>query len=692
MTLPLRFFVLHVPLYVTLTVWLMIHFIQIIYRGPLTQLVQSLALQHQDQDEVGLYLARDPEITYYNRQCHLDDISTHDANDLLIHDHYTQRQRKDIMMTHGAVIMPNILSHNTTVKLREYLEQRHDDYVKYHTLPWNELFWDGDYGSRLSLGIGPEDDPIIAQALHEVGHHQQLAETLTAIVGPNPALVEVSTLTTMHGAEHQNIHTDSDYFGSSVLYARTFLHSYTMFIALQYTTAKMGATTLCPGTHFCANEDLEGVCMATTTDENESPPIRNSFEASSNGHTGIDSGAMLPGDAMMFNQNVWHRGPQNNDPERPYNRIMFILTFVSQRDLDRGDVRQQGWGTYFYMRHSMWGQAFEDLKGVLRGGMSLPLRYLKAYGLYSTPTSGNGRAMPWLEHWARQMANNMDFFSPNELPAFHNMLQTLHYFPKQLLGDPTLEDWNEYLLQVIGNAVTWIDRIYFWVLSCYLAIHLGGYVVLLSTTHKQLDGSSTPNVWRNTVAYVLHLALGHLLLLGVFVMTYIFIMRKSPLFRRIGSGDVFRKPFPILDGVTLYEHLQDHITTVPDRMDILLGSRFDAPYLASMNDMLEYHPGNQEWNRLIRDTVGFPLETIASQILVDQVVSSIQPLQGVARERDTTRTANGRQSITQEIGDILEGSLGRFTVWTFTRYCDGPGMDPSNSQFMDGYKIVPRNW
>jgi hypothetical protein len=168
------------------------------------------------------------------------DISTHDANDLLIESHMTSSKRREIMMTHGAIVQQHILSRNTSTELRQYLEKRHDFYRSTKKLPWNELFWDGGDGNRLSLGIGPEDHPVIARALTEVAQNNQLKATLEAILGPNPAVVEVSTLTTMHGATHQDIHTDSDYFGSSVLYARSFLHSYTMFIALQDTTAKMG--------------------------------------------------------------------------------------------------------------------------------------------------------------------------------------------------------------------------------------------------------------------------------------------------------------------------------------------------------------------------------------------------------------------------------------------------------------------
>ena len=101
-------------------------------------------------------------------------------------------------MTHGALLFPQILTPSTAQQLRDYLETRNRIQDQ---LSWFEKFW-GDIG-RLSLGLGVDDDPIIAQALQEVGHHQALHTALEGIVGPDPAIVEISTLTTMLGAQPQ---------------------------------------------------------------------------------------------------------------------------------------------------------------------------------------------------------------------------------------------------------------------------------------------------------------------------------------------------------------------------------------------------------------------------------------------------------------------------------------------------------
>ena len=67
---------------------------------------------------------------------------------------------------------------------------------------------------------------------------------------------------------------------------------------------------------MCANEDLTDVCFQN-----------GAFEVSSNnGQTGKNVGLLWKGDGMMFNQNIWHRGPRNFDTQFPIDRVMFIVT------------------------------------------------------------------------------------------------------------------------------------------------------------------------------------------------------------------------------------------------------------------------------------------------------------------------------------------------------------------------------
>jgi len=170
-----------------------------LYQGPLTKLVEALK-RNEEVDERGYFPEYDPQITYYGRQCGKEDISTTQANDLLVPKNATSAQATDIMMEHGAVVIQDLLSKQTATELRNYLETRH---AIQSELPWHEKFWESI--SRLSLGLGTRDDSSITKALEEVGNHPVLRRTLEGIVGPDAAIVEISTLTTMYQAEEQGM-------------------------------------------------------------------------------------------------------------------------------------------------------------------------------------------------------------------------------------------------------------------------------------------------------------------------------------------------------------------------------------------------------------------------------------------------------------------------------------------------------
>ena len=729
----LRFLLWNGPLLACWSLFLVTIFVEELWNGPLEQLLRSFELDDVNnyQTPLGTSSALDHELTYYHRRCDHRDISTNDANDLLLDPTMNLEERREVAMTHGAVVMKDILSHETAIELRNYLESRHHEF---HTndlkLSWDELFYNGYGGARLSLGLGPEDTSIVARAISEAGSNPQLKKTLEAIVGEDPAVVEVSTLSTMFDAKPQGIHTDSDFFASSVLYSRSFLHSYTMFISLQDTTSRMGATTICPGTHWCADENLGDLCQCNflDDDEEEEHPLGycNTFEASSNGQTGLDVGVLERGDAMMFNQNVWHRGPRNYDEERQENRAMFIMTFLSRRDFEKGDNRQQGWGTYYYMRHSMWGHLLSDLKTAATGGMDLfRKRIWKAYGLIGASKPGN---LPWLEHWARMQANNMDFFNNDEVQEFRDMLQELkernvfaRYFflddalLKHLFGDEAFDDkdeisWGDYVDLLTKSARHQSKRLYSTVAA--VTVLANGLVyamycaVLGFLTKQETQKKSSVSVgglrpFRDVSRGVKSIVVGHLLVLGIAVTLRHYVLYQAPLFKRIHNGDIFWEPFPPLPTGTVYDtvynedgeeigtqsyeqeihpvelifnrqdrEVRDHelkhprhpykyyfdtelyemeksrrtasryfspkleltldepqipfqFTAFPERYDVLIGSRFDADFLVSMNFVLDFHPGTKEWIQLMKEHQSSVAENSANEAYLDMVADTI---------------------------------------------------------------------
>jgi ectoine hydroxylase-related dioxygenase (phytanoyl-CoA dioxygenase family) len=614
-------------------------FFQQVYHGPLLTYIESFRISHKGADERGLYYSLDADVTYYHRQCTKEDITTsHIANKtdrsnlLIIPEDTTPDLVEDVMMTHGAVILPEVLSEETASNLRTYLESRH---AIQDQLGWQEKFFTGM--NRLSLGVGFDDDPSIQQAIYEIGTNERIQTTLTGLFGtPDAAIIETSTLTTMHGAENQGLHSDSDFFGSSLLYARTFLHSYTMFIALQDTTSRMGATTVCPGTHWCANEDMHEFCLPHEYEYDDDGSDQafadynnnEAFDVSSNGITAKQSGVLRKGDAMMFNQNAFHRGPQNDDPNhKDTNRAMFIVTFVNKRDYEKyGDVRQQGMGTYYYQRWTMWGHLFSDFKLALSSikttTWTQPWATLKTCGVMG------GNAVTWTEHVARQFANQMDFYDPGELPEFKQYLElTIGEIVSHLHQGTSNSDWHEYIPRVLENAVQLAKTVY-----------IVGLIVstCLSLLLSPRDGRGTL-LLRLVMWHVLIGSLGYGALYG--------LEHYSFLGRKIISQEIHATAFPRHPSIPPN-------TTFPDRMDFLVGTRYDADFLGSYNRALDYHPGNIKLNTIIENfgASELPLHCHASLIWKQwQAQNKANPLRMLLQD-----AATGYWTLMPDTKDILK--------------------------------------
>lgn len=628
-------FFICVPLIITFTILASSYSLNSLYNGPLLYLRNAFRRENEYNEE-GFLMEYNNDITYYNRICTSEDISTRDANDLLLNFNQSSRDIADVMLEHGAVVVPNVLNDTTARALRGYLESRNELDESRMGLGWQEKFW-GEMG-RLALGLGRDDHPIIAQALHEVGSNELVEKMLEGIVGKDPALVEISTLTAKYGCDEQGIHTDSDYFGSSLLYSRTFLHSYTMFMALQDTTAKMGATTICPGTHMCANEDLELVCSSPN----------NIFEASSNGFTGRDAGVLKLGDAMMFNQNVWHRGPSNYDPLHPVNRVMFILTFVSRRQYELGDNRIQGLGTYYYYRWSQWGHTFKDLKYAIttlpstwssKIRFSLPWSIFKALGISHkiyTDDEDSHMGISWVEHFARQISNAEDFYADDELPEFRNYVT--QYMPswaaRVILSDKTI--WEEFVTETLNNIYYQLKIIYLISFGLYIFIHIVAYL---------LSGNL------QIIYLIRQMIVAHIAIILLFTIIYQSIVNHSYLGKKIQSGQLLFQPFPASTSPKSPNTLLKD-TTVPERMDVLFGTRFDTDYLESHKRMLDFHPGNCAFSKLVDESISTSSSS-NDDLAVTFIYQSLhKPIKGVIPRMLLQDYATGYWTIMDETQSI----------------------------------------
>lgn len=121
--------------------------------------------------------------------------------------------------------------------------------------------------------------------MEEITNNKPFKESIEKIMGKNPALIEMTAITSSYGAIAQTWHDDVVPEGSPVQYARAFGPSYSIFIVLQNTTKAMGATEACPGLHMCAAGPIEDVCQ------------ENGFQLVG------ENGYWRAGDALLMNMN-----------------------------------------------------------------------------------------------------------------------------------------------------------------------------------------------------------------------------------------------------------------------------------------------------------------------------------------------------------------------------------------------------
>ena len=80
-------------------------------------------------------------------------------------------------------------------------------------------------------------------------NNQVLFGALEALLGPDPAVVEMHTMATSYPSEGQGLHQDTTPDASAAVYARSFVSSYSILVPLQDTTEDM-VRRIAPGAVF----------------------------------------------------------------------------------------------------------------------------------------------------------------------------------------------------------------------------------------------------------------------------------------------------------------------------------------------------------------------------------------------------------------------------------------------------------
>ena len=498
------------------------------------------------------------QITYYNRKCTPETLTAHDTPDLLIDPAAGVQAAVEKMMIHGASVYPNLLKPETAKELRDFIVKENKRTTD--TIPVIEQ------DHRWSFPIQVDQHPSVAKALKEILSKDYLVDAIEGIMGPNPAVIEFTGITSAYGAAVQRMHQDVMPEASACKYSRNFIPSYSLFIPLQNTTKAMGATEVCPGTHQVV-VDCNEVC------EEEAFHVSGS----------ADNWPM--GFGALVNQQTTHRGPAHTGKGQP-ERVLFILTFAPRPRYEQKQVetRMLGSGGSYSLHWSQWGHTLRDFADPDRR-MSYFWRHLKSLGIYK----------PWGHDWgwdytsvaSQRMVGEELGFNADDLRAEYKRGK-FDWIPKFLHGsiprtDDPVEAWTTFLIETMENVKDFARRRYLNFLFTYLAVFVGGDILL-----HMLGYISNSHV--RAMQCIRRIALTH----GVIVLWALLYYRsvtRGSWARNIergihldGPGYNFGPPLP---------------STLPNEHDVMIFDDLQSPFLASTAFVYDFtHPGNYRWKNL----------------------------------------------------------------------------------------------
>lgn len=515
------------------------------------------------------------------------------------------KQGVDAMMKHGSVMIPQILSDATISELRKFVDKKNE-----LVLGTPDEYPMTAAHNRISYGIESTEDPAVVRALKEIHDHAVFASLIQNLVGDeNPALSEITAITSWAGAEHQSWHPDVKPHGNGVMFGRTYSHSYSLFLPLQDTTGRMGATELCPGTHMCATESLSTVCDSNKIGLHEVRKARprNQYSPDLEGELKYQDdlrkeGLWRAGDGALLNQQGWHRGTAHED-ENEDDRIVFIVSFLKRPHPD--DPRQLARGTYFHQKWLNWGSTWEDMTDTM-ANLQRPWNILRCLHLYKPSDRSWGYDL--FTATTLRVANSQMGGEPEDLDNIINNVMDPLGFPEWLQGSIDYEDeyaWQIYMSQTLKKTFQFlghVNRYGHLGLVAFLAIAAGlGH--LYNKLLAKVSGNSSSQ--HSVVVPVLKTGVKRLILTHGTILALAFyfwrvVICSSQWAIDIDSGKTLMRPFPTNPVYRYYDPgVLGSKTTLPRRSDVLIGTRLSTKAIGAYKTWIEYHPGNRVFDQFV---------------------------------------------------------------------------------------------
>ncbi|GKY98893.1 hypothetical protein MPSEU_000845200 [Mayamaea pseudoterrestris] len=556
----LRLFFIDLPLLLAFTTFLIMYSVRHVH----DKYFRILYEQAERTDEQLL-----EEFTYYKRDCNAYDLTatrTSNLDELLLVDsRASTNSNLERFMTHGAMIFPDLLSPDEATDLRNYIQQRNAQVTEAEAYPVSQ----GEH--RISYGIEPTEDAAVAHAVKMITINPTFRSMITTILGDyDPASAEITAITCSYGCPPQLWHSDTKAVGNALFYARTYAHSYSIFVPLQNTTTDMGITDFAPGTQYCGN-DISILCEGHGVHLTDA----------------MSDGVFPAGYGALFNQHVWHRGGAHVDPNAP-ERIVFILSFLARPKPK--DPRMLARGTYFHQKWSMWGMTYFDLMDPYVT-MGKPWSILRCLSIWK----------PWNRNWGWDLitssylrfANGQmqdDDFYDRFLPRLDELMVPMWLRGDVMYDAPQKIVWSHFIQGTINNA-------YAFVKAACLGVH-GVYAILSISWIVAFPGGvigakvSVIRSFRQTLLWYCTLSAAAFLLL--------MHIDHSAWGQSVINGQIWKRPF----SSSVQRNIDAAMisagpTTLPTQEDVLIGSRFDATFLGSYDQWLNFHPGNVKFQSIV---------------------------------------------------------------------------------------------
>lgn len=209
---------------------------------------------------------------------------------------------------------------------------------------------------------------------------------------------------------------------------------------------------------------------------------------------------------------------------------------------------------------------------------------------------------------AMRLANNQPGMQGVDLIRFIDDVMVPIHFPDFLYGVVQLR--GDYAWQLFLR--TTLDRCYTFSQAMNIVSHTA-FVMLSLLTGAVVRYRTKTGFLATVWGSILRVICSH----GLLVVLAVYTMRTihdSKWAKDIKSGEILKLPFPDVGMVWREDDpmVSSGLTTLPERFDVLIGSRLNGKFLGTYRQWLDHHPGNVAFDEYVKQYGGRPYHAILS--------------------------------------------------------------------------------